>query len=331
MVVEGVARSAQVALALFALSLALPAPTLGSTVPIVGVLIIAREDQATYLVDLLRAALRKIGYEEPRNVVLDVRWAQGDDTRLPALAREILARKPAMMVSACGPALRAIRDVNRTIPVFADCAVWKNYHGEVGSMQHPGGATTGFMMLAPESAGKRLELLKEIQPRLARVAVLHNRVDDWQDYWRATERAAAALGLGLLRLPPIERAEDLEGALSHAVAGRAEALVVFPDATTIGAATQIAALAIRHRLLTAFDFAVFAQAGGLLSYGANYRELFEHILPRYIDKILKGASPANLPIVQPTTFTMVVNVRTAKALGVTIPQSVLLRADRVIE
>ncbi len=292
---------------------------------------INKPEQSPDVIDWIRAGLKRLGYEEPRNVVLDVLWAHGDDARLPALAREMLARKPAVIVASCGPALRAIRNANRTVPVFATCAQMKNFLGEVKSMRRPGGATTGFMMLASESAGKRLELLKQIQPSLARVAVLHNRVDDWQDYWRDAERAASTLGLSLLRLPPIERAEDLEGALVHAVAGRADALVVFPDATTMGAAAQIAALAIKHRLLAADDLGNVVSAGGLLSYGPDWQEVFERVAPLYIDKIRKGASPAELPITQPTKFRLVINLKTAKALGVTIPQSILLRADRVIE
>lgn len=306
-------------------------PSFASSQPVVGFLMIQTQEQGAPAIDFMRAGLAKLGYEQPRRLVLDVRWGQGDDSRFPALAREILARKPAVIFSSCGPAQRAIRDLNRTIPLFATCAQMANFLGEVKSMRRPGGATTGFMMLSSESAGKRLELLKEIRPDLARVAVLHNRVDNWQDYWRETERAASKLGVTLLRLSPIQRAADVEGALAEAVASRAHALVLFPDATTVGAVAQIAAIALRHRLMVADDTGLAAESGGLLSYSPDWQDLYERIVPLYIDKILKGASPSELPIVQPTKFYLSINRKTADTLGLKIPPSMLMRADRVVE
>jgi putative ABC transport system substrate-binding protein len=293
--------------------------------------VLTKPDHGALLDHPFREGLRDLGYREGQTVVFEYGWAHGDNARFPALAREILKRKPALMVLPCGSAQQAIREINRTIPVIALCADFEHFLGEVKSLQRPGGATTGFTILAPETAGKRLELLKELQPRLSRVAILHNKVDSWQSYWSEMERVAPALGITLLRLPAVAQAGEIDGALAHAVRERAEALVTFPDATTIGAAAQIMAIAMKHRWLTAFDMPQFMAEGGLVYYGADFRELVRRMLPRYVDLILKGASPAELPIVQPTKFELVVNLKTARALGMTIPRSILLRADRVIE
>jgi putative ABC transport system substrate-binding protein len=304
---------------------------LAASPPRVAVLLVDKPESAAVFVDWLREGLADLGYRDGETVLLDVRWGHGDDRRLPALARTLLAQKPRLIVTACGPAQRAIRDLDRTIPIVALCAEWANYLGEVASLSHPGGATTGFLMLAGESAGKRLQWLKQLKPDLSRVAVLHNRVDDWTRYWDATRQAARALGITLLALPPVERAEEIDGSLARAVDGKAEALVVFPDATTTGAAERIAAFAIRHRLMTAFDQSTFVQAGGLLAYGPDWREVGQRVLPRYVDRILKGASPAGLPIEQPTKFTLDINLRTAKAIGLIVSREMLMQVDRVIE
>lgn len=277
-----------------------------------------------------REGLANLGHREGETVILDLRSALGDNTRLPALARELSSRKPTMILSTCGGALKAIREVNQTIPVVAVCADFKNFHDEVKSLRRPGGATTGLLFLSSDSAGKRLELLKEIHTGLTRVAVLYPSADEWPDYWVALERAAPALGITLLKLPPVDTADDLETALAGAIRGRSEALLVLPGTATMGAAARIASFAIQHRMLSAFDIPIFADAGGLIYYGADFREL-GHVAARYVDRVLKGASPAELPIVHPTKFELIVNLKTAKALGITIPRSILNRADRVIE
>lgn len=260
--------------------------------PVVGFLMIDRYG-ATVFADWFRDGLRALGHVDGQTLVLEVRGADGNDTLLPALSREILSRNPALIVSTCGPAQRAIRNASRTIPLVSLCAEWANYLGEVASMRRPGSATTGILSLGPDTVGKRLELLKEIQPDLARVAVLHNRVDDWRNYWRETDRSARALGIRLIALPAIERVADVEGALAIALAERAEAVIAFPDATTQGAAKQIAEFAARHRLLSAFDVGAFALEGGLLTYGPDWRDIALHVLPPYVDRILRGLLPRN--------------------------------------
>ena len=246
--------------------------------------------------ELFRRGIKDLGYEEGRTLVLKERWALGDNTRFPGVARDLLARRPAVVFSPWGPALTAIREVSRTLPVVAMCADAGNLLGELASLARPGGLTTGFTFLAPESGGKRLELLKELRPGLSRVAILHYRRGGWETYWTEIDRVAPALGLTFRRVP-IERAEDLESAFVTAVRARAEALMVLPDAITVAARERTANLALQHRLPTAFDVRSFAVSGGLFSYGPDFRDLLGRIAAGYV----------------------------------TIPPSLLTRADEVIE
>jgi len=282
-----------------------------------------------FLGEMLRDELVKLGHVEGRTLRFEFRHAHGDNKRFSQMAKELLRLKPAVIFSPCGPAQRAIRELSRTVPVFSMCADPNNFLGEVRSLKRPGGATTGFTQLAPESAGKRFQFLLELRPGLKRVAVLQNKVDDWGSYYGEMERVAPSLGLTLLRLPMIESAADLEGAFAEAVRLRAEAVVVLPDATTIDAFAQIGAIALRHGMLSAFDFPI-NEAGGLMSYGPVFGDLMQHSAG-HIDRILKGTPAGELPIIQPTRFQLIVNIRTARAMGITVPRSLLLRADRVIE
>jgi putative tryptophan/tyrosine transport system substrate-binding protein len=278
----------------------------------------------------LRDGLVDLGHEIGRTVILERRFASGDNARFPELAREILKGNPTVIFSPCGFALRAIREINRTVPVVAVCADHKNFLGEVASLRRPGGATTGATFLAPESASKRLEILKEIRPELKRVAFLYHTGEDWETYWAEIARVTPALGLSVIRLP-IKQAEDVDSAFATALKQGAESLVLFPDATTVGAAKRIADLALKHRLMSAADFTAFAEGGGLVSFGVDYRDLIRRVSARQVDMILRGAKPAEMPVEQPTNLHLVVNLKTAKALGLMIPRSVLLRADRVID
>jgi putative ABC transport system substrate-binding protein len=284
-----------------------------------------RPDEAPFL----REELKRLGHEEGRTYVLEARYANGDYSKFPALARELLERRPAVIVTTCGHSLRAIRAVNATVPVVASCADPKNFLGEVATLKRPGGRTTGFTFLAPESSAKRLQLLKELQPKVSRVAVLHDR-DDWGTYWQEMERAAPKLRLTLTRLT-IERAQELNDVFDEAARQRAEALVVMPTAAMVLARKQLAALAIEHRLLTVFDIRYFVDEGGLLSYGPNWGDFAPSVFAMYVDKILKGANPGDLPVQQPTRLELVVNLKTARAIGVKVPKSILARADEVIE
>jgi putative ABC transport system substrate-binding protein len=272
--------------------------------------------------------LRALGHEDGKSLVIETRWAHGNLTRYPRLAQELLERSPAVIVAPCGGSLRAIRNISRTVPVIAICADERNFLGEVVSFARPGGHTTGVTFLSPESAGKRVELLREIMPRLSRLAVLYQPDDPLDSLWSELEHVQSVLGLSYQRLP-VARAEELEAAFDALVGEHAQGLFVFPTNRIIGETARIAELALKHRVASVFEFAFQAEAGGLLSYGVSVSEFFSK--PLYVDKILRGAKPADLPIIQPTRFELVVNLRTARALGLEIPQSLLLRADRVIE
>jgi putative tryptophan/tyrosine transport system substrate-binding protein len=277
----------------------------------------------------LREELKRLGHQEGRTYVLESRYAEGDSSRFPALARELLDRRPAVIVTTCGSSLRAIRALNATVPVIVGCADPKNFLGEVATLNRPGGRTTGFTFLAPESAAKRLQLLKELQPKLSRVAVLHDR-DDWGTYWQEMERAAPQLHLTLTRLT-IDRAEELDSAFAAAVRQRAEALVVMPAPTMVGARKQLAMLAIQHKLPTVFDLRYFVEDGGLLSYGPIWGDDAPRVYATYVDKILNGADPGDLPVQQPTRLELVINLKTARAIGLNVPKAFLNRADEVIK
>jgi putative ABC transport system substrate-binding protein len=280
--------------------------------------------------DPLKDGLRKLGYEDGRSVVMEVRWAHGDVTRYPRLAQELVERSPAVIVAPCGHALQAIRKVSRTVPVVGMCADEANFLGEVASRSRPGGYTTGVTFLSPESVGKRLELLKEIVPGLSRLAVLYEPAVPIESHWRALERLRSGLELSYQRLP-VANEDDLEAAFDALKGERAQALFVFPTELMIRRAVRIGDLARTHRIPSVFEFAFHADAGGLLSYGGSVDEWSGKSIPLYVDKILRGAKPAELPIIEPTQFELVVNLRTARAIGLEIPQSLLHRADRVIE
>lgn len=308
------------------------APALAwAQVPVVGYLGVSSPEQEGRVVDAFRAGLKELGHEEGRSVVIEYRWARGDNARFPALAQELVNRRPAVIFSPCGPALRAIRQLSASVPVVSNCADPYNFGREVASISRPGGQTTGFTFLAPESSGKRLQLLRELEPKLTRIAVLHNRSgDEWPNYWQAMERDASLLGVSLIKLP-IKNRGELEDSIAIAVRQRAQALIALPDAVTFGSAQRIAALAIQHRLPTAFDLRGFVAAGGLLFYGPDTRDLWRRVGAGYVDKILKGAAPGDLPVQQPTRFELIVNARTARAIGLSLPRSLLSRADEVLE
>ncbi len=277
-----------------------------------------------------RQGLRENGYVEDSNIVVHYGWAEGRNERYPSLVNDLLRLNPRLLVAECGPALQAIREANRAIPVVVSaCFDPVLFHGEIASVAHPGGRTTGFTFLAPEATGKRFELLKQIVPRLSRVAVLQS-TDSWSSYWAEMRRIAAVLGVSLHRLE-IVHAADLERAFAEAQRGRMDAMVVLTDgALTFSARGTIADLARRHRIPTVFDLPAFVRAGGLLSYGAPAPDLYRGAAG-YVARILKGANPGELPVQQPTRFDLTINLTTAKALGLTIPPSLLLRAAELIE
>jgi putative ABC transport system substrate-binding protein len=299
--------------------------------PTVGVLAIASPEQAAAFWDrVFGGGLRSLGYDIGRSLRIEYRWAHGDVARYPQLAAELMQLRPTVIVAPCGPSLRAIRDLSRTVAVIAYCADERNFLGEVNSLARPGGQTTGMTTLAPESVGKRLELAKAIVPDLRRLAILFQPDDPLETHWRELRRLQPVFGLSFQNVS-VTRAEELDGAFQVAARERPQAMFVISTNLILGERRRIADLALKHRVPTVFEHAAHVEAGGLLSYGASAVEVFGKTAPAYVDKILNGARPGDLPIVQPSQLELVVNATTARALGIKIPQSILLRADRVIE
>jgi putative ABC transport system substrate-binding protein len=274
--------------------------------------------------------LHELGYVEGRTIAIEYRWAEGKAERLPALAADLVALKVDVIVTAGTPAVKATKKATTTIPIVMASSPNAVGDGLVASLAHPGGNVTGRSVYAPELTRKRFELLKETVPGLSRMAVLSNvRNPDNYSQFREAEAAARALGTVIeslgVRIP-----DDLEEATARAAQAGAGAVLTLSDSSTISHRSQIAAAALRNRLPTMFSNKAYLAGGGLMSYGPDITESYRHAAA-YVDKILKGAKPADLPVEQPTKFELVINLKTAKALGVTIPESFLVPADEVIE
>jgi putative tryptophan/tyrosine transport system substrate-binding protein len=273
--------------------------------------------------------LRKLGYREGENVAVEFLSAQGEVERLPDLAAELVRTKVNVIVAG-GPdaSLRAIRQATTTIPIVMVAVDYDPVAlGHVASLARPGGNVTGVFLQTPELTAKRLELLKEVLPRVSRVAVLWDPFS--ADQLREAEKAARALGIRLQPLEVRNLPHDLEHAFQVAVQQRAGGLLLLASPLFFRERARLAELALRHRLPLSTTRLV-AEAGALMGYGTNASTGYRRAA-HYVDRILRGARPADLPIEQPTEFELVLNVRTAKALGLTIPPSVLIRANHVIE
>jgi ABC-type uncharacterized transport system substrate-binding protein len=279
--------------------------------------------------NLLLAVLREHGYVERRNLVVERRFADDKPDRLPGLARELVHVRPDIIVALSGQAIQAARDATTTIPIVmviaADPVTW----GLVASLSRPGGNVTGITTNYETTlAGKRLELLKEAIPRAVRVAVLGSGSLSSSAQLREAEKAGEALGI---KLVPVEiRDTDYDRAFAAIVAERADAILILTGPTVVRDQTRIIDRTLKHRLPAISALRELAEAGALMSYGGSNLDASRRVAV-YVDKILKGAKPADLPVEQPTTFELVINMKTAKALGLTIPQSLLLRADEVIQ
>jgi putative ABC transport system substrate-binding protein len=299
----------------------------------IGILALGNSTDSSIVPHLQEAftqGLRELGYVEGQNVIIERRSAEDKIERLPDLAAELVRIKVDVIVATTDPTIAAVKRATQTIPIVMITASDPVGTGFVASLARPGGNVTGLSTMAPELGGKRLELLREVVPGLARVAVIWNP-EIRGDMFTYNNTTAAARTLGLqLQSVELSRAEDLERALSAVTNQRAQGLVVLPSPVTNPSRIQIATFAQRNRLPTIYGPSWFVEAGGLMSYGTNTAERWRRAAT-YVDKILKGAKPADLPVEQPTKFELVVNLKTAKALGVTIPQSVLVRADLVIE
>jgi len=273
--------------------------------------------------------LRELGWVEGENIAIEYRYAGGNNERLPDLAADLVRLKVDVIVASINTDTSIAKRATTSIPIVMASAGDPVAGGFVRSLAQPGGNITGLTQMAPELAGKRLEVLKDIVPTLARVAVLWNpRGTTSPLSWKELQQPALGLGMRLHSLE-VRKVGDFAKAFHDATTERAGALAVLPDPLFAGNLKQIADLAAQSRLPSIFHLREFADAGGLVAYGVDRSDMYRRAAV-YVDKILKGAKPADLPVEQPTKFELVVNLKTAKLLGVTIPQSLLLRADEVI-
>jgi ABC-type uncharacterized transport system substrate-binding protein len=280
--------------------------------------------------DVFRNALHDLGYVEGRDVTIDFRWAEGRMERLSSLAAELVALKVDVIVVGTTPAIKAVAEKTKTIPIVMTVVADPVADGLVQSLGRPGGNVTGLTIISPELSGKRIELLKESVPKLSRLAVLWNPANPTH-VTALRESQATAKTLGLQAVPvAVQNAGDVDGAFATIVRERATALFVLDDAILFTERQRIADLAVKHRLPLVSGISGYADAGGLMTYGAKQTDLYLRAAV-FVDRILKGAKPANLPIEQPSSFELVINLKTAKSLGLAIPDSVLWRADRLIE
>lgn len=317
-----------------AVLLLLIAPLAGDAQPLakfarIGVLTLAVAP-STPLAEAFRQGLREHGYVEGQNLAFEYRYAEGRADRLPALAAELVRLKVDVIVTESNMAALAAKRATETIPIVMAIAGDPVKAGVVGSLARPGGNVTGLTLMHPELSGKRLQLLKEAVPRIALVAVIWNPTDPAAvDFLRETEVAARSLGLRLHVIEARAPAE-LDAAFKAVADARPSAFFTLPGGMFQDNQTRILEFAKKNRLPGVFPNRVFVEAGGLISYGPNLAASSRRAAA-FVDKLLKGAKPADLPIEQPTTFELVINLKTARALGLTIPASVLVRADQAIE
>jgi len=317
-----------VTLGVLAAPLAAEAQPAGRVIKI-GILSTVNPRTSTFFEAMVQR-LRELGHVEGQTLVIEFRNAEGDVARLPALAAE-LVRLNVDVILASGPevTLQAARKATATVPIVIAAVDYDPLaRGYIASLAKPGGNVTGVFLRHIELTGKRMQLLKEALPNVTRVAVFWDTIS--ADQWREADKTARGVGLRLqgveLRNPPYH----FRDALRTAARGRAEALLVLMSPVFFRQRAQIIELGLKSRLPTISGSSPFADAGALMAYGANLDDMFRHVA-LHIDKILKGAKPGDLPVEQPTKFELVINLKTAKALGLTIPPSLLQRADQVIE
>jgi putative ABC transport system substrate-binding protein len=286
-----------------------------------------------HLQEAFRQGLRDLGYVEGRSVVIEYRFAEGKFERFPALAAELVALKVDVIVAPGTPAALAAKQATRTLPIVFPVAVDPVQSGLVASLARPGGNVTGLSALIPELVGKCLEQLTQAVPGVSRVAVLWQPggIDERteQDQLKGAEVAARALGVRL-QFVEARGPADLDRAFSDMTRARAGALTVLTSVMFVNERRRLVDLAAKNRLPAVYAQREFVDTGGLMAYGPNLADLFRRAAT-YVDKILKGAKPGDLPVEQPTKFELAINLKTAKALGLTMPPSLLQRADEVIQ
>ena len=297
----------------------------------IGVLINGTEDDSenSMVVAALRRGLAKLGWSEGRNIHLDIRFAANADQFQP-LAKEIVASQPAAILAHSTPVVAAVKRESRTIPIVFTSVSDPIGSGFIASLSRPGGQITGFLLYEDGIVGKWLAMLKEIAPSLQRAAIIANPKNTPYDYFlRSAQAAAPRLGIELVT-SQIENAAAIERAISSFASSPNGGLVFLPDASVLASRDLVVALAGRYRLPAVYFYRAFVTAGGLMSYDINRVELFSQAAG-YVDRILKGEKPADLPVQAPTKYETVLNLKTAKALGLEIPTAIYARADEIIE
>ena len=298
-------------------------------IPRIGYLNASSASSASSRIEAFRRGLRELGYVEGKNIVVEYRYAEGNPDRLRQLTAELVQLKVDILVSGGPTVTRLAKEATSTIPIvmgFDDDPVGSGF---VASLARPGGNITGLSTLAPEISGKQLEILKEIVPRLSRVAVLGSSTRSGTSLsLKEMELAGGAFKVQIQYLD-IQDPKDIETAFTAATRGRADAVVVLGSPVLNLRRTEITDLAVKRQLPGVYAQPEFMDAGGLIYYGASFTDIFRRAAS-YVDKILKGAKPADLPVEQPKKFEFIVNLKAAKQIGLTIPPNVLARADRVI-
>ena len=295
----------------------------------IGLLGQDRTQQETRL-GALRAGLRELGYVEGKNIVIDYRWAGGKDDRFPDLAAQLVRLQVDVIVTGGTPATQAAMRATKTIPIVMVNTGDPVRTGLVASLARPGSNVTGVTLLGAETAGKRLQILKDTAPKVSRVAFLRNRANASHiPYFNDLQAAARGLGLTLQSVE-VQEPHELEGAFAEMMRERPDALIVTADGTHLRRQAWIVDFAAKRRLPALYQLREYVEIGGLMSYGTSPTDNYRRAAT-YVDKILKGTKPADLPVEQPTKFELVINMKTAKALGLTIPQLVLGQADVIIE
>jgi putative ABC transport system substrate-binding protein len=282
------------------------------------------------LVDAFREGLRELGYEEGRNIVIEYRWADGKYERFPALIAELSAAKVDVIVTAGTPAALAVKKATTTVPLVMVAVGDPVGTGLVPSLAQPGGNLTGLSSIAPDLEGKRLDLLRQVVPTLSHAAVFFNSLNPFHvASMRQAHAAAQAMGIKLQQ-HDVRISEDLDGAFAAIRKERPDALLILADRVFLHNRQRMMDFTEEQSLPNVNAYKELVEAGGLMSYGPSYEDMHKRAAI-YVDKILKGAKPANLPIEQPTKFTLIINLKAAKALGVNVPPTLLPLADNVIE
>ena len=302
----------------------------GLNPPRVGYLFTSKKAEGQGLWEACRQGVRQLGYREGENIILEPRWTEGHQERLPGLVKELLGLNVAILVTAATPASLAAKAATNTTPIVFVAVADPVSVGLVASLAQPGGNVTGLSLLTSDLSGKRLELLREIVRNVSRVAILMNPDNSSNTiFLKQTQLAAQKLGIEL-DASDARRPDDIEKAFAAAASRHADALIVFDDPVLWSYRSQIVSLAAAQRLPAMYGYSDFVDDGGLISYGPDRPDQYRRTAI-YVDKVLRGANPADLPVEQPVKFELIVNRKTATALGLRLPPAIEVSADKVID